>query len=359
MPWSEALPSGKYRAVWRDQTGRRHSRAGFTQRAAARRYAGEQEGMTRRGETAFTGRSITWGAWCDHWLTLRRVEASTRSSDATRIERWLRPKWGGVPLGRISQESVQAWVNELDQEMGAASVAKVYQLLAASLKAAVRSHQLGVNPCHDVQLPTIPPSDERFLTREEFDAVIGFMTEPYRTAAIILVGTGMRFGEMAGLHRHRIDWQAAAIDVHETWDGERIKAYPKGRRKRRVPMVSWVEEAILTLPVSAVRRCGLPHARNSRCGSPLLVVGPNGAPLNARNMLRRHWGPAVARAGLEHARQHDLRHGTASWLAQSGRSMTEIAAILGHAETTVTARYAHLADTHMDGVRDALEGKSA
>jgi integrase len=79
--------------------------------------------------------------------------------------------------------------------------------------------------------------------------------------------------------------------------------------------------------------------------------------MNAHNMLQRHWAPALARAGLDHARQHDLRHTTASWLAQDGRSMTEIAAILGHSETTVTARYAHLAGTHMDAVRLSLEGQ--
>lgn len=357
MGWAEQLPSGLYRAVWRDAAGKQRSKAGFTQKAATNRYAGDQEGRSRTGQASYVGRTVTWGRWCDTWRGLRVVELSTAKSDQTRIDRWVRPRWGDVPLSRISTEDVQAWVNELSTRMAPASVEKTYRLLASSLKAAVKYRKLPVSPCAGIELPTVPPSDERFLTRGEFDAAIFHLVEPYRTAAIVLVGTGMRFGEMAGLHHHRIDWQAMAIDVHETWDGDRIKAYPKGRRKRRVPMVSWVAEAILALPSSGDGACGLPHA-GSRCRSDLVFRGPLGAPLDAHNMLQRHWGPALRRAGLEHARQHDLRHTTASWLIQDGCSLTEVAAILGHSETAVTARYAHLAGTHMDRVRAVLEGRA-
>ncbi|HET6868927.1 MAG TPA: site-specific integrase, partial [Solirubrobacteraceae bacterium] len=222
-------------------------------------------------------------------------------------------------------------------------------------KAAVKHDRLPVSPCQEIELPQTPPPDERFLSRAEFDTVAFHLAEPYRTAAILLVGTGMRFGEMAGLHWHRVDLEALTIDVHETWDGERVKAYPKGRRKRRVPVPSWVADALLPY-ASDQRGCGLPHADGKRCRSDLVLRGPAGAPLNARNMLRRHWGPALRRAGLDHARQHDLRHTTASWLIQAGCSLTEVAAILGHTETAVTARYAHLAGKHMDRVRAVLEG---
>lgn len=356
MPWTEQLPSGKYRGCWRDAAGRKRSRAPFTQRAEAMRYAGQQETETRGGRASYVGRSITWGAWCDTWVSLRRVERASADSDHYRLERWLRPRWGTTPLARIDAEDVQAWVNDLSAQMAPASVAKVYGLLRSSLLVAVRYKRLAVTPCVGVELPHVPPSDERFLTRGEVDLALHHIRPLYaKVASIVLVGTGMRYGEVAGLHRHRIDWQAQMIDVHETWDGEVVKAYPKGRKKRRVPMPSWVAAAILSLPDGA-KTCGLPHGDGRACRSDLVLRGPLGAPLDARNMLRRHWGPALQRAGLEHARQHDLRHTYASWLAQSGRSMTEIAAVLGHSETAVTARYAHLGDTHMEAVRQVMEG---
>lgn len=356
MPWTEQLPSGLYRACWRDAAGRSRSKSGFVQRAEAKRFAGEQEGRTRTGQAAYAGRTVTWGRWCDTWEEVRRVERSSRSSDSTRIDRWLRPKWQTTPLARISTEDVQAWVNELASAMSAASVEKVYGLFRSSMKAAVKYKRVPVSPCVNIELPHVPPSDERFLTRAEFDHIAHYLTEPYRTAAVVLVGTGLRFGEMAGLHLNRIDWENMQLDVVEAWDGAGMKAYPKGRRKRTVPLASWVGDALLALPRVERRGCGLPHDGRKRCTSDVVFRGPLGAPLDARNMLRRHWAPAVARAGLEHARQHDLRHTTASWLIQGGCTLTEVAAILGHSETAVTARYAHLGGTHMATVRAVLEG---
>jgi integrase len=353
MPWTEKLPSGKWRACWRDTNGAQRSRSGFDQKAGAMRFAGEQETDARAGRATYQGRSVTWGRWAVTWQQLRRVEASTLDSDTARITRWMDPRWGNVPLSRITQADVQRWVNDLSAEMAPASVAKVYRLLSSSLRAAVQAKELGVSPCVGIALPTVPPGGERFLTRSEVDAIAYHLGEPYRSAVIVLAGTGMRFGEMAGLHWHRVDEMASVIDVVETWDGDGIKAYPKGRRQRRVPAPSWVLEA---LPERGTgRTCELPHPRGSRCRSPLVFHGPGGAPLDHRNMLRRHWNDAVRRAGVEPCRQHDLRHSYASWLVQAGRSMAEIAAVLGHSETTVTARYAHLGGTHMDAVRNVLE----
>lgn len=358
MPWTEKQPSGRYRACWRDARNVKHSRSGFIQQAQAKRYAGEQEANTRRGLAGYGGRTITWGSWQSTWLDLRRVEPSTAESDATRLTRWVEPRWGKVPLARIDTEDVQTWVNELEESMGPASVAKVYHLLSASLRAAVRYKRLAVSPCVDIEIPEPPPGGERFLTRAEFDAAAFFLTSPYREAAIGLVGTGMRFGEMAGLHWSRIDHMAESIDIVETWTGSEVKPYPKGGSLsyRRVPLPSWLAEALPEDP--GVRSCGLQHRKGSRCRSGLVFTGPRGAPLDHRNMLRRHWLPALQRAGVDRARQHDLRHTYASWLAQDGVSMTVIAELLGQSETSVTARYVHLAGTHMADVRSILEGRA-
>jgi site-specific recombinase XerD len=45
---------------------------------------------------------------------------------------------------------------------------------------------------------------------------------------------------------------------------------------------------------------------------------------------------------LRDFRWHDLRHSCASFLAQQGATLLEIASVLGHRSTVVTRRYAHL-----------------
>lgn len=61
-------------------------------------------------------------------------------------------------------------------------------------------------------------------------------------------------------------------------------------------------------------------------------------------------------AGLTDVRVHDLRHTYASVLASAGLSLPVIGALLGHTQTSTTARYAHLID---DTLRAATERAGA
>jgi integrase len=53
-------------------------------------------------------------------------------------------------------------------------------------------------------------------------------------------------------------------------------------------------------------------------------------------------------------RFHDLRHTAASYLAQNGATLLEIQQILGHKTPTMTARYAHLVESHVESVVDRV-----
>ena len=355
MAWAERLANGHYRAVWRDADGRQRSKSWFTEKDDAERYGATQEFGERQGKTGYRGRSITWGEWCDQWQRYRTLEASSADAEAWRITKWLRPQWGGVQLVKIKRGDVQAWVTRLAADMSPASVAKVYRILSTSMKAAVEHDVIAISPCVGIKLPKTPPGHEVYLSRGEVDTIAHYMREPYRSAVILLVGTGLRFGEMAGLHWHRLDLNAQAIDVVETWDDTagRVKGYPKSGRTRRVPVPDWVLDAI-GLPGEA-KTCGLIHAGGSRCRSGLVIPAPEGGALSARNMRNRHFGPALRHAGIEHVRIHDLRHTYASWLLQGGASLSEVAQVMGHSSITVTTRYAHLAPSHAERVRSILD----
>lgn len=58
--------------------------------------------------------------------------------------------------------------------------------------------------------------------------------------------------------------------------------------------------------------------------------------------MNKVWGRLRVKAGLPHLRLHDLRHQFASFLVNAGHTIYEVQKILGHSDTKVTERYAHL-----------------
>jgi integrase len=61
-----------------------------------------------------------------------------------------------------------------------------------------------------------------------------------------------------------------------------------------------------------------------------------------RSDLNRPWRAIVKRAGLKGLRIHDLRHTHASVGAGLGLGLPIIGKLLGHTQSSTTARYAHL-----------------
>jgi hypothetical protein len=80
-------------------------------------------------------------------------------------------------------------------------------------------------------------------------------------------------------------------------------------------------------------------------------IFPNrfGEPIDAHNYRQRIFNPAAEKAGVAWATPHSLRHGLASLMADHGRTASQIASLLGHADGGVLALrtyiHAELIDT--------------
>src|SRR5690606_4954626 len=109
-------------------------------------------------------------------------------------------------------------------------------------------------------------------TKDEFAAVLDELpTTGDQLVARVLAYTGLRWGEMAGLHWNRLDLDRGVVTVAETFDEKNgtVKAYPKGKRARQVPIPGWLLEQLAALPRPArSKRCGLEHTQG-RCRSAL------------------------------------------------------------------------------------------
>jgi integrase len=251
-----------YRARYRDPAGREHAKM-FARKADAQRFLTEMENSKLKG--AWTdpalGR-VLFREWFAEW---QRTTARLRPNTEARDERLFRP----MPLARIGQRDVRAWVAGLTTKgLAASTVQRCYQLLSKVMAAAVDAGMIPQTPCRRVPLPRIERKEMRFLSPAEVWKLADAIGPDYR--ALILLGAlgGLRIGEMAGLRRGRVDLERGTVQVIE------VITEPKDRLHFGPPKTS-----------AGRRMVGLPRfvadalaERMAGPGSPeeLVFAGPQG-----------------------------------------------------------------------------------
>ncbi len=365
MAWTERLPSGRWRGSYRLPNGQIRSAGTFDHKKAAHDAAIQAEGLTKRpGWRDPRAGQTPWRAWHAVWWPTRSIEPTTSSGERSMVDVHIMPRWGDVALADIKRHDVQAWVTGIvTEKLGdddepryrtASTARRILNVFVSSLTAAVDAELLVANPALRIKLPPIPPGRQVFLTRAQY-AQLAAQVPGREDRAVLdfLVGTGARWGEMAGLHVHNLDLVRGVATIADTTDGNEIKPYPKGRRQRRVPILQWMVDY---LDVPEPTPCGLPHRTVRKCPSGLLFPGARGGARDDRNFWHRVLSPALDAAGLTELGLtiHDLRHTYASWLVQDGVPLTRVAELLGHASTRTTEIYAHFAPATGRDIEQAM-----
>lgn len=248
-----------------------------------------------------------------------------------------RHELGKISLGELSRVHIAAARDKLESQTtrrgtprSAGHTNRLLATLSHALTVAVREWDwLDSNPMRKVQKLSEPQGRIRFLSDDERGRLLAACKQsPARwlhPMVMLALATGMREGEILGLTWDRLDLEAGRIRLDNT----------KNKERRGVS----IEPHTLAM----LRE----YARVRVLGSPL-VFSREDQPRPVH--LRGPWAAVVKAAGLEDFRFHDLRHTAASYLAMSGASPGEIAAVLGHKTLAMVKRYAHLSDAHTAGV---------
>lgn len=354
-------PDGAWRARYRDNAGREHSRH-FKLKRDAQRWLDEVTTSVVTGQYVDPRFSkVTFREYAEVWLKAQVHREATATLYGGHLARHAYPVLGDLPLGSILTTTIQGWVKRLstpDPEstrgpLAPATVGVVYTIVATVFRAAVRDRKLATTPCDGIRLPEIEKSRVTPLTTEQVDILTEHVPAELRAIVTLAAGTGMRQGEALGLTRDRL--RLLGKNPVVTVDRQLVTK-PGGETAFAPPKT---KASVRTIPLPRVVIAALnEHIATHKIGESDLLFTWQGKPLT-RQRFGRLWRPAAKTAKLNAdtgTGMHALRHYYASLLIRYGESVKTVQDRLGHKSASETLdTYSHLWEDSDDRTRDAVD----
>jgi integrase len=250
---------------------------------------------------------------------------------ASRVQFWS-DRYGHKLLSDITRADISRGVFELSNTLSNATVNRHKSALSVVFAFACRQYELPDNPALHIPSLTEDNSCIRFLSSEErkrlFEACKGSSWDKLHLLVLMAITTGARKGELTSLCWNDIDFGRQTAFVKTSKNGE-----PK----------------VLPLTDSVIKELLIYKEDNG-------LLFPSRLIPNKPFCFTKPWYRALEDAQIKDFRFHDLRHSCASYLAQSGASLLEIADVLGHKQIQVTKRYTHLCIEHKSSLIHRVMG---
>jgi integrase len=272
------------------------------------------------------------------------------------LERHIMPTLGGVQVGKLTTQMIRAWRSErLEHGVSVSTVAKAYRFLRAVLMTAAEEDKLiSRNPCRIKGADNEHTPERPVITVSQVFELADRMADR-RLRALILLATfaSLRWGEAIALRRHDLDLVARTVRVREQLielDGGEMRLCPvkskAGRRTVGIPAV--IVPALTEHLASYVE----PEE------DAFVFLGKLGGFLRGSNFRRAaQWGEALKEMGLAGLHFHDLRHTGNTLAAQSGASLADLKARMGHDSDRAALIYQHATKDADQRIADALSAR--
>ena len=347
-------PFWHYDFQWKG--GRFH---GSTRETSKRRAQAVEDHEKLKAKTGTNQREATLDDVADSYWEAKGKHARAAKADEQRLL-WLVTALGPQRLihefeepdllavvKRRQAEGSRRGRREKFQPVSNATVNRVVTELFRRLhRHAEKSMKLRVAPI-DWAVVKLPEAEARArcLTADEEARLMDALRPDIRPLVRFSMVTGLRQEDARTLTRFNVDLQAGRIRV-------KVKSSKPGRKTHTIKlgpsMVALLANELGCHTLPQVFTC-IPHDTHNRA-----IEGAARKPITL-SILRRQFERAIATAGIEDFRWHDLRH-TAGTRTSRAAGLRVAQMLLGHESITTTARYDHPSE---DDIAAAMEAAAS
>jgi integrase len=260
------------------------------------------------------------------WIAETRHKA-THDDDKAKL-RWLDSHLGGKYLDEIDRDMIDMIKFAREKIASAGTTNRYLALIRSILKRACNEWEW-TERVPKFKLFKEAEGRVRSLSPQEFAALLEQLPAHLADMAIFSVATGLRQANVKCL-----EWVCVDLPRRHAWIPG---AKHKNGKAHSVPLN---EMALAVL----MRQVGK---------HPVRVFTYRGSPVS--NVNTKAWNAALARAGIENFKWHDLRHTFATWHRQAGTPTHELQRLGGWKTGHMVERYAHVAPEGLQGAANRLD----
>jgi integrase len=339
----------------RDVTGRKRQKwvGGFRTKREAEVAMVEALGRLNSGQFVDPGR-LTVGEFLEQWIeaVASGLRESTAASYRMVLTKRVVPRIGKLRLTSLTPGHLTRMYAQLlaegsrsGQPLSPRSVRYTHTIAGRALADAVEWGLLPRNPARAAKPPRAVKSDMAVWDAAQARQFLAFVRDDRLYAMwLLMLTTGLRRGEIAGLRWSDVDLDAAAMAIQYTRvsvNSRVVVVEPKTAKGRRP--VALDDMTVQALRSS--RKAQLQERLKRGTGwqdSGFVFVREDGAPYHPERIIVMFKRQARA-AGLPVIRLHDLRHTSATLALAAGVHPKVVQERLGHSSINITLdTYSHV-----------------
>ena len=337
-------PDGMWRARYRDEYGREHTKH-EARKVDAQLWLNEKTSALVTGAHVDpkAGR-ITFRAFFVQW-SARQVWVGGTLDSMTLAAKSV--TFGDLPMNAIQHSHIEAWVKKMSTDGFAPTTVEMrFYRIRTILRAARRDKIIATDPTEEIALPRKRRAEAAMTipSPEQVGEILAAADMWFAPFIALCAFAGLRQGEAAAVKIEDIDFLRRKLNVtrqvQRKRGGGREYRTPKSGSERTV----FLPEGLVTMLAEYVRTVG---------------VRPDGWLFNGppqRQNVNRWWHKTLRAAGLSDVKMHDLRHFYASGLIAHGCDVVTVQRAMGHSNPTTTlATYSHLWPSAEDRISKASE----
>ena len=360
--WLVTFPSGLYKANGKREYLYRYA---ATQAEAAEilRQLQAEKGMGVSQSRA----AVKTGEWINTWIEKHKapkLAPATLTSYRNNFRIHIKPYIGDIVLRELSTYHIQRC---LDAIGGSCSTfTKNQNIIHGALEKAVELGMIVRNPCKGVAFPKDDKEDMRVLSKEEQQKFIEKLDgEYYRPMFLMYLYSGLRIGEGIPLTWEDIDLEKRIIRVNKKAivchdyashsAKQVVQDFCKTKSSKREVVITAGLVRVLKVHKEEMMKRAEQLGEEWSEGN-LVFLNTRGNIVYNRN-LQDSLNKIFARAGIEGATMHTLRHTYATRCFEAGVDVKAISKQLGHADVKTTYNiYVHLLKDTKEREIDKLQG---